>query len=159
VSNIGFYWAMSDYTDATMALDWFSGNFTSLTGSVQYNWLKQFMKGSVNFREFWKDEGGTNWALDTNHDWRIDERTSFRASARVTSDNSNSFIRRNSFDPMLPSLFLRTSHCRKASSNNTSQEDGTRRRFTSARTNNSVTRGHGFSASGFRRAAIASAMA
>jgi hypothetical protein len=101
VSNIGFYWAMSDYTDATVAMDWFSGNFTSVTGSFQYRWLNQFANGSVNFREFWRNEGGTNWALDTNHDWKMDERTDARLSASIAGGhNSSDFIRRNSFDPI-----------------------------------------------------------
>ncbi|HCR04959.1 MAG TPA: hypothetical protein DIU18_07210 [Gemmatimonadetes bacterium] len=98
VSNVGFYWAMSDYTDATLALDWFSGNFTSLTGSFRYNWLRQFLKGSVNLRRYWRDEGGSELAFDTNHDWQMDERTNLRLSARYTS--STDFVRRNSFNPL-----------------------------------------------------------
>jgi hypothetical protein len=98
VSNVGFYWAMSDYTDATLALDWFSGNFTSLTGSFRYNWLRQFLNGSVNLRRYWRDEGGSELAFDTDHDWQMDERTSLRLSARYTS--STDFVRRNSFNPL-----------------------------------------------------------
>ena len=97
VSNVGFYWAMSDYTDATLAMDWFSGNFTSLTGSFRYNWLRQFLNGSVNLRRYWREEGGSELAFDTNHDWQMGERTSLRLSARYTS--STDFVRENSFDP------------------------------------------------------------
>lgn len=98
VSNVGFYWAMSDYTDATLAFDWFSGNFTSLTGSFRYTWLRQFLNGSINLRRYWRDEGGSELAFDTNHDWKMDERTSLRLSARYTS--STDFVRQNSFDPL-----------------------------------------------------------
>ena len=97
VSNVGFYWAMSDYADATVALDWFSGNFTSLTGSFRYGWLRQFLNGSLNMRRYWRDEGGTELAFDTNHGWKMDERTSLRVAARYSS--STDFVRRNSFDP------------------------------------------------------------
>ena len=98
VSNVGFYWAMSDYTDATLALDWFSGNFTSLTGSFRYTWLRQFLNGSLNLRRYWREEGGSELAFDTNHDWQMDERTRLRLSARYTS--STDFVRQNSFDPL-----------------------------------------------------------
>jgi lipopolysaccharide assembly outer membrane protein LptD (OstA) len=98
VSNIGFYWAMSEYSDATVAFDWFSGSFTSVTGSVRYAWNRQFLNGSLNFRQYWRDEGGTEIAFDTNHDWKMDERTSFRVSARYAE--TSDFVRRYSFDPV-----------------------------------------------------------
>ena len=44
VSNMGFYWAMSDYSDALMALDWFSDNFLSVTSSVRYRFNRQFSR-------------------------------------------------------------------------------------------------------------------
>ncbi|MSR37164.1 MAG: LPS-assembly protein LptD, partial [Gemmatimonadetes bacterium] len=98
VSNVGFYWAMSEYSDATLAMDWFSGNFTSLTGSFRYTWLRQFLNGDVNVRQYWRDEGGSELAFDTNHSWQMDERTNFRLAARYTS--SSDFVRRNSFNPL-----------------------------------------------------------
>lgn len=97
VSNVGFYWAMSDYSDASLALDWFSGNFTSLTGTTRYNWARRFLRGDVAYRQYWREDGRRELAFDTRHDWQIDERTSFRGSARYAS--SSDFVRRNSFDP------------------------------------------------------------
>jgi len=43
VSNIGLYWAASEYWDATVAMDWWSGEQISLTGLVDYNWARQFL--------------------------------------------------------------------------------------------------------------------
>ncbi len=97
VSNIGFYWAMSDYADATVALDWFSDNFTALTGRLRYAWARQFLEGSVNVRRYWEHDGAQQFAFDTEHAWQMDERTSLRLAARYSS--SNEFLRRNSFDP------------------------------------------------------------
>ncbi|HSR40838.1 MAG TPA: putative LPS assembly protein LptD, partial [Longimicrobiales bacterium] len=97
ISNVGFYWAMSDYTDATVALDWFSGNFLSVTSNLRYNWSRQFLQGDVNLRRFWREEGGSELALNTRHAWEISERTRFSASANYAS--STDFVRRNSFDP------------------------------------------------------------
>ena len=97
VSNIGFYWAMSDYTDATVAFDWFSDNYTALTGSVRYTWLRQFMNGSVNFRRYWPVAGGSQFSLNAQHAWQVSERTSMRASVNYSS--SSAFVRQYSYDP------------------------------------------------------------
>ena len=97
VSNMGFYWAMSDYSDALMALDWFSDNFLSLTSQLRYRFNSQFLDGSLNFRRYWRQDGSTELALDTRHQWDFDERTQMRISGRYAS--SNDFVRENSFNP------------------------------------------------------------
>lgn len=97
VSNLGFYWAMSDYSDALMAVDWFSQNFLSLTSSLRYSFNRQFLDGDLSFRRYWRADGSTELALDTRHNWDLDERTKLRMSGRYVS--SNDFVRENSFNP------------------------------------------------------------
>ena len=97
VSNIGYYWAISDYADAEVGMDWWSGNYMAMTGALRYEWTRQFLQGSANFRQFWREEGGSELAVDTRHRWEISERTKAQASFRYAS--SASFVRRNSFDP------------------------------------------------------------
>ncbi|MCH7563966.1 MAG: LPS-assembly protein LptD [Gemmatimonadetes bacterium] len=97
ISNVGFYWAVNDYSDATLALDWWSDNFVSLTGNVRYNIVRQFLNGSGSYRQFWKSDGGREISFDTRHSWEMSERMAFRGSARFTS--SAQFVRQNSFDP------------------------------------------------------------
>jgi hypothetical protein len=97
VSNVGFYWAMSDYSDALVAMDWFSETFVSVTGSTQYSWTRQFLQGNLNVRKYWQEGGTTQLALDTQHSWRMNERTDLRMSARYAQDNQ--FVRDNSFNP------------------------------------------------------------
>ena len=97
ISNLGFYWAMSDYSDALMAMDWFSENFVSLTSSVRYRLNSQFLNGDLNFRRYWRSDGSSELALDTRHSWEFDERTQMRVSGRYAS--SNDFVRENSFNP------------------------------------------------------------
>ena len=97
ISNLGYYWAMSDYTDAEAALDWWSGNYTALTGGFRYRWLRQFLQGRASFRRFWRTGGGSELAFDTSHDWEISERTKLNLSARYST--SADFVRQNSFDP------------------------------------------------------------
>ncbi len=97
LSNLGFYWAMSDYADAEAALDWWSGNYFAAKGGLRYRWLRRFLEGRANFQQFWRNEGGSELAVDTSHQWEISERMQMRASFRYAS--SADFVRRNSFDP------------------------------------------------------------
>ena len=97
VSNIGYYWAINDYADAQVGFDWWSGNYTAITGGLQYRWQRQFQDGRAQFRQFWREDGGSELAFDANFGWEISERTQMRLSARYAS--SSSFVRQNSFDP------------------------------------------------------------
>jgi hypothetical protein len=97
VSNVGFYWAMSEYYDATVALDWWSDEFTALTGAFRFDWRRQFLRGNLNFKRYWRAGGSRETALDAGSTWEMDERTSFRANVRWAS--STRFVRRTSFDP------------------------------------------------------------
>lgn len=97
LSNVGFYWAMSDYADASVALDWFDNTFTSVTGSMRYRWAQRFLQGAVDLRQFWRAEGGTELTLNTAHSWEMSERMNFRARAAYAS--STSLVRQNSFNP------------------------------------------------------------
>lgn len=97
LSNVGFYWAINDYVDAQMGVDWWSGNYTAVTGQTQFRWLRQFMDSNINFRQFWRVEGGTETAFDASYNWEISERSKLRLSGRYAS--SAAFVRQNSFDP------------------------------------------------------------
>ncbi len=97
LSNVGYYWAMSDYSDMTVALDWFSNNYLALQGGMRYRWAQRFLEGTVNVKRYWRETGRTELGFDTNHRWDISESTGLRASGRYIS--SSSFVRQNSFDP------------------------------------------------------------
>lgn len=97
VSNLGFYWAASQYSDALVAMDWFSETFFAMTGSVRYRFRRHFLDGTLNVKKFWNADGSSQFAMDTRHGWEIDERTQLRVSGRFVSDNQ--FVRNNSFNP------------------------------------------------------------
>lgn len=97
ISNIGYYWAMSDYSDATLALDWWSNNHTALTGSVRYNWARQFLGGDVSVRRFWRESGAREFAVSTRNNWEATERTRLRAAGNFVSNTG--LVRQNSLDP------------------------------------------------------------
>jgi len=97
ISNVGFYWAASEYFDALASMDWFSETFFSLTGSIRYNFRRQFLQGNLAVRRYWNTDGSTELGIDTRHSWEIDERTQLRVSGRFISNND--FVRENSFNP------------------------------------------------------------
>jgi hypothetical protein len=98
VSNVGFYWAMSDYSDALVAMDWFSNTFTALTGSFRYRFNQHFLDGGVNARRYWGTDGSTDFAIDTRHAWEPDERTMLNVEGSYVT--SNDFVREHSFNPL-----------------------------------------------------------
>ncbi len=97
ITDIGFYWAMSDYLGTALAFDWFSDNYVALRGDFEYRWLRQFLQGNVVYKQFWRQEGGRELTLRSNNSWQPDERTSVSATANYVS--SEDFVRRNTFDP------------------------------------------------------------
>lgn len=97
VSNVGYYWAINDYADAQLGMDWWSGNYTGVAGALQYRWQRVFQTGRAEFRQFWRDNGGSELAFNANYNWEISERTRMRLRASYAS--SSSFVRQNSFDP------------------------------------------------------------
>ncbi|SVD56504.1 uncharacterized protein METZ01_LOCUS409358, partial [marine metagenome] len=66
-------------------------------GSLNYRFSRQFLDGGLSFRRYWREDGSTEFAMDTRHSWTFDERTDFRISSRFAS--SNDFVRENSFNP------------------------------------------------------------
>ncbi|MBT8396298.1 MAG: hypothetical protein KJN92_05000, partial [Gemmatimonadetes bacterium] len=97
ISNLGFYWAMSEYYDATVFLDWWSGEHLSLTGSARFNWAKQFLTGNLSYRQFWREGGDKQRAINGSTQWEVSERTRLRFRGSYAS--STSMVRRTSFDP------------------------------------------------------------
>lgn len=97
VDNIGFYWAMSEYSDALMAFQWFSDNYIALDGALQYRWQERFLNGNINLRRYWRDDGRRDFSLNTRHDWEYDERTRLNINARYHS--SSQLIRETSTRP------------------------------------------------------------
>ncbi|GAC1456811.1 MAG: hypothetical protein PVSMB1_06570 [Gemmatimonadaceae bacterium] len=105
VENLGYYFAISDYTDAQFAIDWRSGSrptegdpgWVRFNGETQYRWLDRFMTGRVGLSHLAQRDGTTNTALSWFHD------QSFSQSTRIHADINyvtNTFVQRTtSFNP------------------------------------------------------------
>lgn len=97
VSNIGYYWAMSDYSDLTLAMDWWSDRYKAMTGGLRYRWARQFLQGDASMRRFWRTTGQKEFAISTRNNWDATERTNLRASGNFVTNTG--IVRQNSLDP------------------------------------------------------------
>ena len=92
--NLGYYFAISDYMDAQLALDWRSGARSSdgdpgwvrLNGEMQYRWLDRFLTGRMAlFRHSLRDGSG-NTGVSWNHNQSFSQSTSFSANINYVSN-------------------------------------------------------------------------
>ncbi|HMF87907.1 MAG TPA: putative LPS assembly protein LptD, partial [Gemmatimonadaceae bacterium] len=103
--NLGYYFALSDYMDAQLALDWRSGARSSdgdpgwirLNGEMQYRWLDRFLTGRMAlFRHSLRD-GTSNTGVSWNHNQSFSQSTSLSANVNYVT---NTRIQRNTtFNP------------------------------------------------------------
>lgn len=98
ISNVGVYWAINDYLGAQLAGTWRSATYTALRGSLDWNWRRQFLRGGLNFQQYWQQQGSTQRTLSGNASWRPNERTDLSGSANYAS--SSQFIQETTTDPL-----------------------------------------------------------
>ena len=67
VTNVGYYWAPSDYFDATGRFDWYSGRYYQWGVGAQYRWLDRFTQGSVGVNRQVQDDGTASLQIRWNH--------------------------------------------------------------------------------------------
>ena len=99
ISNVGYYFALSDYTDAQVSMDWYAERFTSFNGRFRYRWLDRFMAGGISYQEM-HEAGG----LDSRHlAWSHQQQFNLTSSLSLYLDyaTSSRIISRNSVDPIL----------------------------------------------------------
>jgi hypothetical protein len=112
VTNIGYYFALTDYFDVQLAMDWYSGTSVSLAGEFRYRWLDQFMQGGVALTRLWEEGtdgvgGGRSLRLRWGHQQTFDLNT--RLSASVDYVTSARVLERNTVDPYLATAALGSS--------------------------------------------------
>ena len=97
VKDIGFYWAISEHLGALVSMDWWSNNYTALQGAFDYTFPKQFMQGGATFKQFWQNEGSTEFSVAANHSMEPNERTRIAMDAQYVT--SSAFVEQRSYDP------------------------------------------------------------
>ncbi len=97
ISNIGYYWAISDYFDAQASFDWWANTWTRLDAFFRYRWRRKFINGRFGYSQFFLPDGGRETSFVWNHNQKFGERTDLRASVQFVS--SVQFEREAEFNP------------------------------------------------------------
>ena len=98
ISNIGYYWAPSDYFDLTGRLDWFANRYVQYGIGGQYRWLNRFMSGAVAVNEQRQIGGGSGFNLRWDHSQQFNLSTSLNFNINYASNTT--IINRNAIDPL-----------------------------------------------------------
>jgi len=89
--NFGFYWAASDYWDATLLMNFFEKTGTAYEGEIRYKKRYAF-EGNINGKFAPKDvttgEKRTRWSLNFRHNQSIGQTMTLNASGSFVSDQN-----------------------------------------------------------------------
>lgn len=97
VSGFGYYWAMSDYTDLQVMLDWYDDRYLAVTGQFNYRWLNRFIQGGVRMTRQQQVDGSASNNIQWSHRQSFSSRSSLNASVNYSSNTR--VVSRNAVDP------------------------------------------------------------
>jgi Tat protein translocase TatC len=105
VSNVGYYWAISDYVDLLAAVDWFSGSHIQVRAQSHYRVLNHFVRGGLAFTRISQlDEQATSTRVSWNHQQQFSSRTSLTAAVDYATDTR--VVQSNTINPYLATATL-----------------------------------------------------
>jgi hypothetical protein len=122
IENFGYYWALNDYQDATVWMDWRSGSgggstsdpgWLKLNAEWQYNWLNRFLSGSLRTNYWIMGDGSNNIGVSWAHAQQ------FSHDGRLTLDinyvTNTKIQRQNTFDPYaaMATIYSQANYSRK----------------------------------------------
>lgn len=108
VYNVGYYFALSDYYDAQVSMDWRSSakatdvdpGWVWYHGSIHYKWLDRFLSGTISVSEQNLSDGSSNLTLSWQH------AQNFSLASRLTMNlnyTSNTTVQRQTaINPIAP---------------------------------------------------------
>ena len=96
ISDFGYYWAINEFTDFRGTVDWFSGQYTRLNGIFNYNFLKEFVRGSARANYSFGNSGKV-WDVRLNHNHELSAVTNYRVNLGYV--NNTRLFTDQSFDP------------------------------------------------------------
>ncbi|HLS47240.1 MAG TPA: twin-arginine translocase subunit TatC, partial [Gemmatimonadales bacterium] len=67
ITNIGYYWAPSEYLDFTGRMDWYSGRYLQFGVTSQYRFLDRFMDGTLGVNRQFESGGARGFGLHWTH--------------------------------------------------------------------------------------------
>ena len=105
VENIGYFWSINEYMDASAWYDWRSSagaaegdpGWSRINGEWRYNWLDRFLSGSIASSYTTQRDGRTNLAVNWGHNQSFTRDRHFRADVNYVT--STTLQRQNTFNP------------------------------------------------------------
>ncbi len=94
VENVGYYFAISDYMDATTWLDWRSGargsdldpGWMRYNGELRYKWLDRFVEGRIGANHHRLQNGVRSTGLSLQHSQRFSLSSSLSANINYSTN-------------------------------------------------------------------------
>ena len=104
--NLGYYFALTDYVDAQVSLDWRSSaratvedpGWTALNAEIRYRWLNRFLGGSLALQQRSLSSGLKNTSVSWAHNQEFSSRTRFTSNINYVS--STVVHRRTAINPL-----------------------------------------------------------
>nr|MBA3656938.1 LPS-assembly protein LptD [Gemmatimonadaceae bacterium] len=105
VDNIGYYFALNDYMDAQLSLDWRSGarpasgdpGWVKINGEWRYRWLDRFLTGRLAISRLAQRDGTSNTSYSWGHQQDFSQST--HLTTNINYVTSTLIQRRTTFDP------------------------------------------------------------
>ncbi|MFM2140029.1 MAG: hypothetical protein RLZZ25_294 [Gemmatimonadota bacterium] len=106
VENLGYYFAINDYIDAQVSMDWRSSaratvqdpGWTRLNGEIRYRWLDRFVSGTLAVSQNTLSTGNRNTAISWSHAQEFSSRT--RVNTNLNYVTSTQIQRQTIINPL-----------------------------------------------------------
>ena len=107
IENLGYYFALSDYVDAQVSMDWRSAarataqdpGWVRLNGELRYRWLDRFLSGGIAVSRNSISSGSRNLALSWSHQQEFSSRTRFTTNMNYMTNTQVG--RQTTINPMM----------------------------------------------------------
>ncbi len=94
IRDLGYYFAISDYMDATVSMNWRSAaratdndpGWRQLEANFNYRWLDRFLNGGVAVARNTLSSGAQNLAVSWSHQQEFSSRTRFSTNVNYVTD-------------------------------------------------------------------------
>ena len=96
VTNIGFFWAPSDYFDAQVQFDWLTDRYIQYGVTTRYRILNRFMDGAVDYSAQKESRGLTSHRIGWRHSQNFNLSTTLNFSVQYATNPS--IVSRNAID-------------------------------------------------------------
>ena len=115
VDNLGYYFAINDYMDGELSLDWRSGaaatsgdpGWVRLNGEWRYRWLDRFVTGRFAVSRTAQRDGFRNTAVSWGHQQDFSQTTHLTTDVNFVT--STTLQRQNTFNPYQSLATIRSS--------------------------------------------------